>query len=97
MVVLCRSIASGPAQLRSSKSFFARCYQAGTEGRISTRFRADCEHSLDFQAVDSWISAQVHKYYIIVILLTGVIPDRAMFRRPVLRQALVPYFQIVQG
>ena len=31
------------------------------------------------------------------MLLTGVIPDRAMFRRPVLRQALIPYFQIVQG
>lgn len=30
-------------------------------------------------------------------MLTGRIPDRAMFRRPVLQQALLPYFQIVQG
>ncbi|WWC70387.1 uncharacterized protein I206_104337 [Kwoniella pini CBS 10737] len=39
----------------------------------------------------------IHKYYIIVILLTGVIPERAMFRKPVLKQALLPYFQIVQA
>ncbi|KAL7421790.1 26S proteasome non-ATPase regulatory subunit [Cryptotrichosporon argae] len=39
----------------------------------------------------------VHKYYIITEMLTGRIPDRAMFRRPVLQQALVPYFQIVQA
>ncbi|WVW83688.1 hypothetical protein I302_105709 [Kwoniella bestiolae CBS 10118] len=39
----------------------------------------------------------IHKYFIIVVLLTGVIPDRAMFRKPVLKQALLPYFQIVQA
>jgi hypothetical protein len=33
----------------------------------------------------------------VVELLTGVIPDRAMFRKPVLKAALAPYFQIVQG
>jgi hypothetical protein len=43
------------------------------------------------------MNPQIHKYYIIVVLLTGVIPDRAMFRKPVLKQALIPYFQIVQG
>ncbi|OXH42303.1 26S proteasome regulatory subunit N3 [Cryptococcus neoformans] len=39
----------------------------------------------------------IHKYFIIVVLLTGVIPDRALFRKPVLKQALAPYFQIVQA
>ncbi|WWD17477.1 hypothetical protein CI109_101918 [Kwoniella shandongensis] len=39
----------------------------------------------------------IHKYFIIVVLLTGVIPDRALFRKPVLKQALIPYFQIVQA
>jgi 26S proteasome regulatory subunit N3 len=40
---------------------------------------------------------QIHKFYIVTEMLTGRIPDRTMFRRPVLQQALVPYFQIVQG
>lgn len=40
---------------------------------------------------------QIHKLYIVVELLTGVIPDRALFRKPVLKSALQPYFQIVQG
>jgi len=40
---------------------------------------------------------QIHKLYIVVELLTGVIPDRAIFRRPVLKTALAPYFQVVQG
>ncbi|ORX36849.1 putative 26S proteasome regulatory subunit [Kockovaella imperatae] len=39
----------------------------------------------------------IHKYFIVVVLLTGVIPERSMFRKPVLRDALVPYFQIVQA
>ncbi|WVR07220.1 hypothetical protein IAU60_004261 [Kwoniella sp. DSM 27419] len=39
----------------------------------------------------------IHKYFIIVVLLTGVIPDRALFRKPILKQALLPYFQIVQA
>ncbi|KAI9639580.1 proteasome regulatory subunit C-terminal-domain-containing protein [Dioszegia hungarica] len=39
----------------------------------------------------------VHKYYIVVVLLTGVIPDRSTFRKPVLKQALAPYFQVVQA
>nr|WRH23619.1 Fructose-1-6-bisphosphatase [Naematelia aurantialba] len=39
----------------------------------------------------------LHKYLIVVTLLTGVIPDRTIFRKPVLKQALIPYFQIVQA
>ncbi len=27
----------------------------------------------------------------------GDIPERSLFRKPVLKKALVPYFQIVQG
>ncbi|CAK9786175.1 putative 26S proteasome regulatory subunit [Cutaneotrichosporon oleaginosum] len=39
----------------------------------------------------------IHKFYIVTEMLTGRIPDRAMFRRPVLQHALLPYFQIVQA
>ncbi|KAK4687212.1 26S proteasome regulatory subunit N3, partial [Tremellales sp. Uapishka_1] len=39
----------------------------------------------------------IHKYFIVVVLLTGVIPERSMFRKPILKQALIPYFQIVQA
>ncbi|KAI5454096.1 26S proteasome non-ATPase regulatory subunit [Naganishia albida] len=39
----------------------------------------------------------VHKYFIVVELLMGDIPERSLFRQPVLRKALVPYFQIVQA
>ncbi|GHJ84129.1 hypothetical protein NliqN6_0531 [Naganishia liquefaciens] len=39
----------------------------------------------------------VHKYFVVVELLMGDIPERALFRQPVLRKALVPYFQIVQA
>lgn len=39
----------------------------------------------------------VHKFFIVVELLMGDIPERALFRQPILRKALVPYFQIVQG
>lgn len=39
----------------------------------------------------------VHKFFIVVELLMGDIPERSLFRQPVLRKALVPYFQIVQG
>lgn len=40
---------------------------------------------------------QIHKFFIVVTLLTGQIPDRAMFRKSILREALAPYFQVVQG
>jgi hypothetical protein len=43
------------------------------------------------------LTMQLHKFYIVVILLTGAIPDRSTFRKPVLKEALTPYFQIVQG
>lgn len=39
----------------------------------------------------------VHKLFIVVELLMGDIPDRGLFRHPVLRKALVPYLHIVQG
>lgn len=39
----------------------------------------------------------VHKLFIVVELLMGDIPDRGLFREPVLRKALVPYLRIVQG
>jgi 26S proteasome regulatory subunit N3 len=39
----------------------------------------------------------VYKYFVVVELLMGDIPERSVFRRPVLRKALSPYFQLVQG
>jgi hypothetical protein len=39
----------------------------------------------------------VYKYFVVVELLMGDIPERSTFRRPVLRRALAPYFQLVQG
>ncbi|KAJ9108086.1 hypothetical protein QFC19_002551 [Naganishia cerealis] len=39
----------------------------------------------------------VHKFFIVVELLMGDIPERSLFRQPILRKALVPYFQIVQA
>ncbi|CAH7665792.1 26S proteasome non-ATPase regulatory subunit 3 [Phakopsora pachyrhizi] len=38
-----------------------------------------------------------HKLYVVVELLMGDIPDRALFRGPVLKKCLQPYFEIVQA
>jgi 26S proteasome regulatory subunit N3 len=39
----------------------------------------------------------VHKFFVVVELLMGDIPERGLFRDPVLRKTLVPYLRIVQG
>jgi len=39
----------------------------------------------------------VHKFFIVVELLMGDIPDRTLFRHPVLERALIPYFNTVKG
>ena len=39
----------------------------------------------------------VHKLYVIVELLMGDIPDRGLFRHPVLEKSLAAYFDIVKG
>jgi 26S proteasome regulatory subunit N3 len=39
----------------------------------------------------------VHKFFIVVQLLMGEIPERSLFRQPVLRKALLPYLAITQG
>jgi 26S proteasome regulatory subunit N3 len=39
----------------------------------------------------------VHKFFIVVELLMGDIPDRGLFRHPVLEKALIAYFDIVKG
>ena len=39
----------------------------------------------------------VHKYFIVVELLMGDIPDRSLFRHVVLEKALSAYFDIVKG
>ncbi|KAN0065184.1 26S proteasome non-ATPase regulatory subunit [Thecaphora frezii] len=38
-----------------------------------------------------------HKFLIVVELLMGEIPERSLFRLPVLRRALAPYMEIVQA
>ncbi|EFP89182.1 uncharacterized protein PGTG_15023 [Puccinia graminis f. sp. tritici CRL 75-36-700-3] len=38
-----------------------------------------------------------HKLFVVVELLMGDIPDRALFRGPVLKKCLQPYFEIVQA
>ena len=40
---------------------------------------------------------QAYKFFIIVQLLMGEIPERSIFRQPVLRKALVPYLHITQA
>ena len=39
----------------------------------------------------------VHKFSAVVELLMGDIPERSLFRHPVLEKALTPYFEIVKG
>ena len=39
----------------------------------------------------------VHKLFVVVELLMGDIPDRSLFRYPVLEKALRGYFDIVKG
>lgn len=39
----------------------------------------------------------VHKFFVVVELLMGDIPDRSIFRHPVLEKALNAYFEIVKG
>jgi 26S proteasome regulatory subunit N3 len=39
----------------------------------------------------------VHKFFVVVELLMGDIPDRGTFRHPVLEKALNAYFEIVKG
>ena len=39
----------------------------------------------------------VHKYFVVVELLMGDIPDRSLFRHVVLEKALTAYFDIVKG
>ena len=39
----------------------------------------------------------VHKFFVVVELLMGDIPERSLFRHPVLDKALGAYFEIVKG
>jgi len=39
----------------------------------------------------------VHKYFVVVELLMGDIPDRSLFRHPVLEKALQAYFDVVKA
>ncbi|KAF9129308.1 26S proteasome non-ATPase regulatory subunit [Mortierella sp. 14UC] len=47
--------------------------------------------------VTAGFQQEANKLLIIVQLLMGEIPERSLFRQPVLRKALVPYFQITQA
>ena len=39
----------------------------------------------------------VNKFFVVVELLMGDIPERSLFRQPMLEKVLAPYAQIVQG
>ncbi|KAF7723693.1 26S proteasome non-ATPase regulatory subunit [Apophysomyces ossiformis] len=39
----------------------------------------------------------VHKFFIVVQLLMGDLPERSLFREPILKQALLPYLYITQA
>ncbi|SAM07506.1 hypothetical protein [Absidia glauca] len=39
----------------------------------------------------------VHKFFLVVQLLMGEIPERSLFRQPILKKALVPYLIITQA
>jgi len=39
----------------------------------------------------------VHKLSIVVELLMGEIPERSLFRHPILERALIAYFEVVKG
>lgn len=39
----------------------------------------------------------VHKLHIVVQLLLGEVPDRAVFRQDIYKNSLAPYFQLTQG
>ncbi|KAF9349475.1 26S proteasome non-ATPase regulatory subunit [Mortierella sp. AD094] len=47
--------------------------------------------------VTAGFQQEANKLLIIVQLLMGEIPERSLFRQPVLRKALIPYFQITQA
>ncbi|KAF9428623.1 26S proteasome non-ATPase regulatory subunit [Podila epigama] len=47
--------------------------------------------------VTAGFQQEANKLLIIVQLLMGEIPERSLFRQPVLRRALLPYFQITQA
>jgi hypothetical protein len=44
-----------------------------------------------------FLCSQVHKLMVIVQLLLGEIPERALFRQPVLRRPLLPYLRLAQS
>nr|ASF90209.1 hypothetical protein SPAR04377 [Bartheletia paradoxa] len=48
-------------------------------------------------AIAAGFQQNVYKFFIVVELLMGDIPERSIFRQPVLRKALTPYFHIVQA
>jgi hypothetical protein len=95
MAILPRQGQGCPTRLCSCQPIFESVYPTSAQGECRTWFRSSSESS--FFPLEAVADQQIHKLYIVVELLTGVIPDRAMFRRPVLKNALAPYFQVVQG
>jgi hypothetical protein len=92
--ILPRSSQGRPARLCFGSPLFELVYPTSPQGGRCAWFHPSCKSAeLSCTSAD----CQVHKLYIVVELLTSEIPDRAMFRRPVLKTALAPYFQLVQG
>ena len=46
---------------------------------------------------DCCVFPQVQKLAVVVELLLGDIPERSIFRQPIMRKPLAPYFQLTQG
>lgn len=89
------------AQLYRSAHTSSTSHQACSPRDCRPWILTDCESwlalgvSLEVKVAN--VLAQVYKLFIVVELLMGDIPERSVFRQPVLKKALVPYLQIVQG
>jgi 26S proteasome regulatory subunit N3 len=55
-----------------------------------------CEKCANFSGL-SIVGQQVQKMTVVVELLLGDIPERSVFRQPIMRKPLLPYFQLTQG
>jgi len=78
-----------------AKDYFQIAIRRAPKDEVAPGFVQAVSHAGFNQGSHAY--SQIHKFFIVVTLLTGQIPDRAMFRKPILEQALAPYFQVVQG
>lgn len=75
---------------------------ASTESKIITTDKRQTSQRIESNPVGQSQTAAgflqtAHKFLVVVELLMGDIPERSIFRTPVLRKALAPYMEIVQA